>query len=1350
MTPVLHRCCKILMTISLHLSLLFRPTQGYLEVTMKDLENLLHLEVSKLWSRGVLQVYTDADAQYDSESNALTKLGEHLKQDDMLLRKINGDGKKSDHYHSWRVIDLIEVEALGLEDIRVGQEYGVYVRLKDAVLPFKLSKVDLQTRTYTFESLSEGNPNLVAAAHNLPAVYPKGTTKHGAIESVVIECIEESSSGERRSQEIPMKRVSGYKFTLDLQSSHVIECIGKPADSTTHLSTTTSEPYGMCCLQGFKVSLMHNFGVTAGNAENSTIGDSAKMVRLQAIAKCMFVTIKRKHWKMHFLKILGASVPLLEQLIEAVKDFEEKSKTFRRQTLHARFFETCDNFYMGMELAHGYENWKNRTAAELSKGIDTKVATADDKSASAIAHHIDRLWFQSSLDVIREAGVYDPAAYRRLPLLYLVDSYSNEDLRDLDVGDAFKVDEKPGERYEVVVKSKEFIFVRSVNGHMTRMKLDRQVCRQSDLTRSADGVSESSVAVSTFPVEQFVNHRSARVNNESGGYVFAFIGDEQATSHFMRSSQRTGGCINAMLVNDFLKGAIDGKPFLERLRQFCTQTDVSNGRVVESSISSNHALDGFLRLGFTHKEGIDYLYAKVMECRESGQDVNDALSPDWKSKFAAPLVPRGMELNEKFIASLLKNVRENTIAKFMSELENDKLLATETLMEILLSRKEEMERNYKVIDHKKYWSRFLNGIEEDLTEAEMEELKGLHCDVARKVEQNAVEIVEYAKKESLYNERLPSEFFNQPKALDAFIDDSALESQTLAETFVSCAGIAAASLACTLLFSSQGLNVFIAAVLAVINVILSAGIMINVSRYKIRVEELRILFFKLKYQTIQKSVFCLMSSEARSGTKLEENPFAIELESKVQKFRVDVGYYGIMKPKDFLDAFSDFKGSINDPEAIKAFQRDISEHFIPNIYQDNSDLQDSLVGIFLICDDMYRRFTDEQVGKKVESNRAKNLLRRLIAFGPRLEKSLQHGPITFGFLQHRNFLQWSIFVALRFFYGLFCCARPGGRTPLAPLQTETYGLLKGANALSEGKNTNVLKREICDLRSLHFATQESDMASLIFVVAFLIHVGSWSFMIIRLVELSDTTGDLVLDIGFFAMLPAGIGVIVTSFRLLRKLFGLIGIRRKLGRTTSKVSSKERGALQKARSVATVQILVTVLRLLSAFVSCLAMAWLVALRVAFMDTSSPRKTAAWLADKDNALWTALIAVIVALLANCISLIADYSMQYKLSSRLGEYICETNRKEIEKLYQSMSIGFNDVEPKLLQERRAWEYVALEFCHQHRFDLVLSAERFGTVFQYIQSGMTRGGEKRSANLESAPTAEAAASGTEVSLGE
>jgi hypothetical protein len=35
-------------------------------------------------------------------------------------------------------------------------------------------------------------------------------------------------------------------------------------------------------------------------------------------------------------------------------------------------------------------------------------------------------------------------------------------------------------------------------------------------------------------------------------------------------------------------------------------------------------------------------------------------------------------------------------------------------------------------------------------------------------------------------------------------------------------------------------------------------------------------------------------------------------------------------------------------------------------------------------------------------------------------------------------------------------------------------------------------------------------------------------------------------------------------------------------------------------------------------------------------------------------------------------------------------------------------------------SWEYTARMFLHQYRFDAVFAADRFGSILQYIQSGM------------------------------
>jgi hypothetical protein len=187
---------------------------------------MLHLEVSRLWSKGVIQCFTESKAKYDVASNSLTKVGEALKVGDKILVRVDPDGNPSATSISWTVVDLIYTQALGLDDLRVGEQYGVYIRARNAVLPFKLAGVDLQSRTYNFKALKKDVDDLKAPAHNLPSIYPKGTTRHADISTIIIQCTRESSAGGYVRDELPMKLVRKALFTLDIGNTHVVECIG--------------------------------------------------------------------------------------------------------------------------------------------------------------------------------------------------------------------------------------------------------------------------------------------------------------------------------------------------------------------------------------------------------------------------------------------------------------------------------------------------------------------------------------------------------------------------------------------------------------------------------------------------------------------------------------------------------------------------------------------------------------------------------------------------------------------------------------------------------------------------------------------------------------------------------------------------------------------------------------------------------------------------------------------------------------------------------------------------------------------------------------------------------------------
>ena len=65
---------------------------------------MLHVEMSKMWAKGLIQVYTDSVSKYDPVSNSLTKLGKHLKIDDGIRRRVDKNGVRVNEYHTWKLI----------------------------------------------------------------------------------------------------------------------------------------------------------------------------------------------------------------------------------------------------------------------------------------------------------------------------------------------------------------------------------------------------------------------------------------------------------------------------------------------------------------------------------------------------------------------------------------------------------------------------------------------------------------------------------------------------------------------------------------------------------------------------------------------------------------------------------------------------------------------------------------------------------------------------------------------------------------------------------------------------------------------------------------------------------------------------------------------------------------------------------------------------------------------------------------------------------------------------------------------------------------------------------------------
>lgn len=205
-----------------------RPSQNFVEITIKDLENMLHIEVSRFWSRGIITVYTDARAKYDPASNSLVKAGGNLKVGDVLIRNVDKEGYVSQSENKWKVVELVYTELLDVDDLRVGREYCVYSKAEQAVLPFALTEVDLESKVYHFKSMVHGVSDIDSKMHDLPSIYPAGTDSkaHADVHKIVLQHLDKNNRGRYSRAELLVESVKDREFKLDIGRTHVVEAIG--------------------------------------------------------------------------------------------------------------------------------------------------------------------------------------------------------------------------------------------------------------------------------------------------------------------------------------------------------------------------------------------------------------------------------------------------------------------------------------------------------------------------------------------------------------------------------------------------------------------------------------------------------------------------------------------------------------------------------------------------------------------------------------------------------------------------------------------------------------------------------------------------------------------------------------------------------------------------------------------------------------------------------------------------------------------------------------------------------------------------------------------------------------------
>ena len=439
-----------------------------------------------------------------------------------------------------------------------------------------------------------------------------------------------------------------------------------------------------------------------------------------------------------------------------------------------------------------------------------------------------------------------------------------------------------------------------------------------------------------------------------------------------------------MLFSNFIGDAIIGEDFVDRLGRYSGETNWSNGEVITRGTGTNFGEDGLVRPGYAYVEGMHYLRSKVIEYRETGQPLSDVLLRDWKQKFAAALVPRGLEHNAEFLPVLVNQLLHALMDSFITNAAADKSIGVDGLEAKLKARAEVMGELKQ--GEAGFWTQFLNGLE--LPATARAKLQDPHVLCAEQVLTLHAEIIAFAREQFRKDLRVSSLLEKQPPSIDSHIDDFAVEAQarggvgiggvcvrvrvylhsvrTLAPsagsddyaplTTVVCAwqsftngltnAVSFAALAASIgltvqLFGGDTSTISLSLILGFLGPWSAIATIVNVSRYKNRNEDWRVQFADEKLLPLLQSVYAHMGPTERRAVDVASNPVVKVVTMKYMLLIRDVSYYDYDEPAEFKASYAAMMDDYDEPGAIRAFMTAICTKYIvdPQYYCVDSFLQ---------------------------------------------------------------------------------------------------------------------------------------------------------------------------------------------------------------------------------------------------------------------------------------------------------------------------------------------------------------------------------------------------------------------------
>lgn len=591
----------------------------------------------------------------------------------------------------------------------------------------------------------------------------------------------------------------------------------------------------------------------------------------------------------------------------------------------------------------------------------------------------------------------------------------------------------------------------------------------------------------------------------------------------------------------------------------------------------------------------------------------------------------------------------------------------------------------------------------------------------------------------------------------------------------------------SLLFTqTENLSNIVSAILGVFAISFSFASMTNIARYKNRNEEQRTYLYNHKMVEVEKAVFSLMRKERRDMYSRTDNPYYHQLDGIMDDFLKRIDDYdppitrtdsSKRNVENLSSQYDCLLRAMNDPTSIIKFLRYLVTQAIPVDFQHNPYLQDTLVEMYKVLYQMLQSVQNEEAitnaavnCQNFSSSSKKNrktglppsflvsdLYENLLVLRPKVYRSLQLGAITSGFVrQDRKWYQYPFPTAVRYILSSclripsisvssdidrawkrlveICSDRQSGRAATAGLATSTTQILAG--------------RQIQDLRSLYYATTESENASLLFCSAQYTFVTSVIFTLIRLVTIGSSGKDWADYLNRavdWALLGTIISALLSVTFLVRKLSHLTKLIWSLHFDSlycrpalKKIQPKPREQPTSGRHTRIVtavwsSFVLSFMRLLANVAACVALPWSLA-NMSFEQQLSNKSQV----DNNMKLpaYIALGSWAMIMLASGVFFAVELFVMYGLDPCLGPAVCEPFRKDIMARYRNncnshttpsantiRTVSRTGIDTYQTLNREAWEYTARDFLEAYRFDTVFGADRFGSILQYIQGGLGAG---------------------------